>query len=249
MELKRYRAAKANTVKDDDDDNYSYANKNEYSNTVPWNYGYEFDDLARYIAIMATIYNVDTKAKGIVDYAWNSNDKSLIFTSALSLHKNKQLQNDTIWNWLAADKKFRMHLLDWLEITKDTALYPSDYYSPELMAESWLQAIPYSKEEKDSINFIKKIKLTDAFNEGYVFFYRYKDDDEWKLNYVGFQPSDTTKMVSDFKHYQKKGIVLDDLKEKTITKAIDDAIKEVELFGRRRVSNSYRGAYDDYFYD
>jgi hypothetical protein len=215
---------------------------------APWLDNEGPSSLACYAIGFAQIYSADKQAKQIVDKVMATGNKGLIYSCALALKKSNQFVNDTVWNWLAGDNHSRMYFCDWLEITKDTSLYPKKYYNQLDMSNSWLLAV--SKEEKkDSVQFLKKILVSNVKETGYVYFFKYKVGKDWMINYVGFQPSDTSKMLSDFSYCDYHVSPLLNQSQKTVDDEINRICKKIRLVGRPRIKGQSSTSYNNFSSD
>jgi len=252
IELKRYNSE--NTPKTSHDIlDYEVPEENDKENitsSLPWDDINGPHELACFTVIFASSYS-DNDSKQFVDKVFKTGHRGLIFSAAITQYRMGQTVNDTIWNWLAADNNSRMHFCDWLEETKDTVLYPRKYYNQRDMSISWLMEVVNDIKE-DSIQFIGKKYVTNVYRSGYLYFYKYKvkNHDEWILNYVGVQSSDTTKMLSDFDYYEYSGIPLNNNTVAEINDQIKEVCTSIRLKGRKRVSYSRNlysnGMEDDY---
>ena len=248
VSLKRYFSEA--TMQDNIDDSYGIkmplADKQGITSSLPWLSGRGPSALACYAVILSSLYNTDPQVRALIDKIHNSGHKGLAYSCAISLYHNRQKQSDTTWLWLAADDDARMHFYDWLEITHDTVLYPEKYYNQQDMSLSWLMEST-DEVDKDSIQFIKKVMISNKKEKGYLYFFIYKVEDEWKLNYVGLQPADTTIMYSDFWHGRQEGIDLVDMTDKSIDDAVQQAIDKVRVFGRKFVNDGDSWDLNSYF--
>lgn len=206
----------------------------DLTSEAPWTDNTGPSVLACYAAGFAQLYSTDKQARQIVDKVMATGNKGLVYTCALTLKKWNQPVNDTIWTWLASDNYTRMYFCDWLEITNDTALYPKKYYSQLDMSHSWLLAVS-KNEKKDSVQFLKKVLVSNPEGTGYVYFFKYKVGKDWMLNYVGFQPADTSKMLSDFSYCDYNVSPLTNQLQTTIDDEINKISKKIRLVGRQRV--------------
>lgn len=144
-----------------------------------------------------------------------------------------------IWGKLAEDNTNRNYLYKRLKYYNLLDLYPQQYKTQKLMVESLL----YDKSfdiEKDSMQFVNKFEITVQNKTGYVYFYKSKGekDDDWELDYVGLQPSDTTE-VNTSKFIREKGIEIE--KHKTIDEIIEDELESIQLEGHKRAKKRSSG--------
>ena len=107
------------------------------------------------------------------------------------------------------------------------------------------------EEKKDSIVFLEKRWVENKKGKGYVYFFKRKPgkakygNKDWQLDYVGMEPTDSLKIETDTKVFQKNVYIDTD---KTITEQIDEIVEDLRNIGRRRLNSygDYGGVYDDY---
>jgi hypothetical protein len=88
---------------------------------------------------------------------------------------------------------------------------------------------------KDTSVFLKKVYVDAGRKDGYIYFFKSKAENEekWKLDYVGFQPEDTTKIEYDYTIY-KRGLAI--AKGENIDELIEKEIKAARIKYRKRAS-------------
>ena len=145
----------------------------------------------------------------------------------------------SVWEELAADNTNRNYLYKRLEKYELLNLFPSKYKTQNLMVESLLYDKGFDV-EKDSMEFVNKFEITVQNKTGYVYFYKSKGekDDDWELDYVGLQPSDTTQ-VNTSKFIREKGIEIE--KHKTINEIIEEELESIQLEGHYRAKKRSSG--------
>lgn len=235
IEMKRYKAELSKkTGSDNDYNNYSEGN---YSIYAPWNTGEDLSVLACYSVIFAPFYASNHPVKLFIDEILSTKNEELVYSCAVSLKHSGQAVNDTIWHWLASKAEIRRYFYDWLKQTKDTVLFPKEYHSQDSMSLSWITTLN-NRDKKDSIRFIGKYYIADVVDSGYVYLYKYKSEDTWKLNYVGLQPADTMKITTNLMYYKYSGIEVENNDEEKLEEAVSDAFQMIRTRNRRRVNSS-----------
>jgi len=144
-----------------------------------------------------------------------------------------------IWEKLAEDNTNRNYLYRRLEKYELLNLYPQKYKTQKLMIESLLYDIGFNI-EKDSMQYVNKFEVTVQNETGYVYFYKSKreKDDDWELDYIGLQPSDTTE-VNTSKFIREKGIEIE--KHKTLDEIIEEELESIQLEGHKRAKKRTSG--------
>ena len=248
FELKRQFASEAEATYDDYKYDYNidvedfgkdfmYKFKNRYnyqSNSSKTNYIKTSNILFNY-AVLLTPYYQETKAGEFFDKLKTTNDDNLKLDVSILLLKNNLPVEDSVWAYFASDNSYRMVLYDELKDINRLDKFDSAYANPmEIVKGILYRKWYYSSGMKDSIRFVSKKKITLKGNkEGYVYFFKSKDkdDDHWDIDYIGLQPADTTQFVTDYDFKDKGNWV----KEKqTVDEAIQEILKELRYYGRKR---------------
>lgn len=154
--------------------------------------------------------------------------------------------DSSIWNELAKDQVNLAALYKTMDEWKLLELFPKKYINQESMAKSLLFEKGFNFEE-DSLLFIEKRFVSDGKDSGFVYFFKTKEkgDDDWELNYVGYQPKDTNKLILDTK-ITRKGNRLD--KTTPIKEVIDEKVNIISLRHRPHADGSEeRRLYGYYF--
>ncbi len=159
---------------------------------------------------------------------------------------NKIAVSKSEWDVLAEDVINNSYLYDKLDKIKRLDLFPTKHKDQELMAKSLLYGNNFNF-KKDSLLFIEKQLVKAQHEEGYVYFFKSKGekDDKWKIDYVGLQPKDESK-VSTEATFSKKGVKIQ--KGKEISEILEEQIKQIKVEGHKRADESVTGNYDYFNY-
>ncbi|GEO11674.1 hypothetical protein SAE01_41700 [Segetibacter aerophilus] len=114
-----------------------------------------------------------------------------LLAARLMTEKNKKLP-DTLFSSLAAQDKYRAKLYSMLKKINRTDLFPQKYKNQETIARALLLR---DKKYKDfaAIKMVDKKVLQSKGVQGnvYLFKYKIKPDDDWRIGISGFQPLNT----------------------------------------------------------
>lgn len=101
----------------------------------------------------------------------------------------------SIWNDLASDAINVASLYKTMDTWDLLNYFPKKYINQQIIAKALLFENGFNFEE-DSLVFLLKKYVNDGKDSGYVYFFKTKEkmDDDWEINYIGFQPLDTTKI-------------------------------------------------------
>lgn len=116
--------------------------------------------------------------------------------------------------------------IDKPEYFDTTVLNQRDFGHSILYKEARLQ-------EKDTLKFYDKHHVEARFDEGYIYFYKRKDEDDnyWRLCYVGFMPTDTTQVIYE-DYIRNTSIRIYDNDD--IDELIEKELRKIRLRGRER---------------
>ncbi|MCH8330368.1 MAG: hypothetical protein IH946_03155 [Bacteroidetes bacterium] len=91
--------------------------------------------------------------------------------------------------------------------------------------------------DTDSLEFLQNRKVKIKGDEGLIYFFKSKkdDDDKWKMDYVGLQPLDSLELSTTYTIH-KRGIFMSS--KKTVNEVIEEQLEKIHLRGRRRASTS-----------
>ena len=88
--------------------------------------------------------------------------------------------------------------------------------------------------------FVSKVEVIVLQDTGYVYFYKSKKekDDDWKLDYIGLQPTDL-KEISTSKFIFEKATKIE--KHKEIEEIIEKELESIQLEGHKRAKKRSSG--------
>lgn len=148
---------------------------------------------------------------------------------------------DTIWNYVCSDPAGHLVAYDYLKSMKQLQKLDSKFTMKQRLAESMISnsGYGYNRTKYDSIQFIRSEKIDIKPFPAEVFFFQAQEKDEklWSFHYVVLEDKAdvniepvTSDKGEDFNPD------LDDIEE-----IIEDALKEIEIYERRRAvsSNNY----------
>jgi len=201
--------------------NYYYPDYNNSSNKLLVNYATLLIPFSNKIAVQ----NFYKKLESIKNYSVQTDLACLFALKGEKVDSSK-------WLFLASDIANRNYLYESLKNIDRLDLFPNKYATQEQMTESLLYD-SYFDFETDSMAFIAKKLITIKGNEGYVYFYKSKkeDEDDYSLDYIGLQPKDTTQ-ISNLDNIVKHGVKID--KHKTIDEIIEQELETIQLEGHLR---------------
>lgn len=203
-----------------------------------------YNSLDNYQSILMPFY----KEKDIhlfFEKALQSDDNDLKMSTALKLLENNKTVDDTIWQYLSKKTECRLDLYNSLEKLQKLDLFDTSYLSQKDFCFSELYRNTDTIE--DSVIFIGKRLLRSTIDTGYVYFYKYKaeDDDTWAVHYCGVQPVDQKQLNSKMQYsYSSYKHSID--KDGDIEKIISEIVEQLKLKYRKRVAGS---SYYNYDYD
>jgi len=162
------------------------------------NYGrYNQSDLDDYSVLLLPFYdkkNVQTFFERLL----NSREPDVRLGAAVLLIRNNKPVADSILTNLAADDQYRSRLYVKLERIKRLDKFPEKYKNQPDIARSFLVTSKnYSK--LDSVVLIKKQASSYLNKKGvvYLFKYRVKKEDDWKMGISGLQPENEKEIFTD----------------------------------------------------
>jgi uncharacterized protein YbaP (TraB family) len=204
------------------------------------NYSYVNSDLIHYCNLIGPFYT-EPAVKTFFDKAFKTKNPELKISLICILLKNNQSVPDTMINNLAKDIKTRVDVYSSLKrINKENRI--ASAYTTQT---SLIQAQLFGTKEipTDSIQFITSKYVESKLKNGYIHFYKSTNKKGAQyLNFVAFQPSDSTKfeerpMVSNSRVIYKND---------NVNEMIDEVCYEISLTGRGRIKKAYWNNYDEY---
>jgi hypothetical protein len=122
----------------------------------------------------------------------SSGDNKLKYTTLMLMIRNNRPYPDSLLAYFAGMDLYRYELYGDLRRMGKSALFPQRFNEHVAIAKSQLYNLQ-SYSRPDSISYIDRLKTTINGREGYVYFFRYrenKDDAAWKLATAGLIPLD-----------------------------------------------------------
>lgn len=154
--------------------------------------------LVNYIRVLMPYYKSNKKVGEFIDKIGLLQNFNIRTKSYCLQHKRYNNVDTAIWSILAADE-INLSLLylnmKEMDILKD---FPTQHKKQQLIAQSLLfdSGVDF---KKDSVEYLGKRMANTGRNIGWVYFFKtkQKDQDDWKLNYIGFQPADENEVSLD----------------------------------------------------
>lgn len=231
---------------DDEDASYSYYSASNDKFTLN-------SSLADFIGLIAYLYKIDDKATKLVDKMLMSPNKVLLSEIVAELLFKKKPVSDSLILSLGTDPYYSYSFYNKLRIRKLTQKFPHHKVSQRTMTEIMLKN---DLKKYDTIAYLGNRYVEMGGKSGYVYIYKYKIKrlDDWKLTTVGIQPKDTSKVnISEFinetynkplKDAQQVSTIVDEiLHKKSITLIKAGFYNDRDSYS----SSGYNyGSYDDY---
>lgn len=221
----------------DDADSYRYNYRGNVDN-----------DLEDYAVLLMPFWDNSTEVPALFNKILQLQDKDTKLSVAVLMLRNKKAVADSILNNLAADDKYRIDLYNDLKDAKLTDKFPAKYLNQYDFSKSLLDDVSYYA-KPDTIVFTNKILVNSNRQKGWLYFYKYKkskDDKEWFIAYSGLQPTDTSKIKTEFNSYKK--YFIDFSREVYNTENINETqsiLLKKCLYSLRESSSQFYGKYDD----
>ncbi len=126
------------------------------------------------------------------------------------------------------------------------------FADPEIKQKDIAFALLYKSgydEEKDTVEFIKTVKVNSGKEQGTIYFFKRKSENKrnWMVDYVGLLPTDKSNFNSDG-HSMKKGLSIKNDTE--LEETIQHTIEIFELTDRKRVvldTYDYGSLFDGFY--
>jgi hypothetical protein len=221
------------------EDDYGY---DSYTSNYDWN---NRTDLYYYSVLLKPFY-ADAKAKTFFDKIQRLSDDEARMEIGVFMLKNNLPVGDTIFNTLSKNMNTRVSLYDALSDIKHTDKFDKKYATQESFARAALFAGNYN-EKKDSIEFLTVKPLHNRLYSGYVWFYKYKkeDDNSWEMAYTIYSGKDTSQL-NPKSMGGKTGINIIASEPADVEKKIADEMETLAYTGRQRyqVKGSNNNYYD-----
>ncbi|MGZ6519727.1 MAG: hypothetical protein ACXVED_19235, partial [Bacteroidia bacterium] len=201
--------------------------------------------LLNYYNLLAQFYS-EPAVKASFDKAFKSKNQNFKIELISILLKNNLPVADTTINQYAKDIKTRSYLYATLKKIKKSDRIKPEYSTQNSLSYSSLYGSDDDSKKTDSIEFIGVRYIESPAHKGYVYFYKSKnsDGDQKYLDYVGFQPKDSSKVDLD-PVVTSRDTELDT--EKSVEEQINDICYELSMYGRKRVKSKHN--LDNYYGD
>ena len=117
--------------------------------------------------------------------------------------------------------------------------FDTTFLSQQKLMESAILASS-SVEQDDSLQFVEKRFIRNKYEEGYVYFFKHQSsyNNKWYISYAGLQPKNIKLVNSDISLDYVNVKAQSVYTESKIIQCINDWVKELELVGRARASQS-----------
>ena len=167
---------------DDADNEFSFLNR---SGSLDTSAGTLYD----YAVLLAPFYDRNAAVPHFFDRLMQAQRPELILRAALLLARYHKPVADTVWSRLAAAKSYRSRLYSVLRRAGKTSLFPAKYATQEQLVRS---RVYEQVGHVASLEPVGKKLVTFKGKTGYVYLFKYrkKPDDDWKLALNGPQPAD-----------------------------------------------------------
>lgn len=223
------------TTNDDDDDQNSFSEPDE--------------KLAQYATILFPFYENEPPVRKFFDNLLRSKNPHILSAISILMLKNNHPVPDSILNTIAADDKYRSSFYYQLKKYQLENKFPTAYRSQNLMARSALMEMS-SKNNIDSMVFLKRVKSVYKNDSGNVYFFKYriKKEDPWKMAFSGLQPLDTTKVATGYEFTRFTDKVFD--AQSTEGEQMEKEFKKIEIQSYKSGKYFYlqNTTYGDYDY-
>lgn len=185
-----------------------------------------------YYALMCGFKKNGHNTKKFFKDIYRITDKKFIVEAEIIHHLLGLPVDTTAIQEVAQDIKYRVWVHNRLEENKMLEFY-NDTLNQEDMAFALLYNYGYD-EKKDSVVFLKKVKVDNGKDEGYAYFFKRKQENVkyWVIDYVGLQPLAENKLETKWQDY-KKGLSVRNQEEIDLT--IEKTIEIFEMKPRKRV--------------
>lgn len=198
-ELKRQTAEEVE--KDGEDNSYN----NYYYGDYSYDYGYAYGNYLSNLSILLMPSYSDKNVKAIYDKLLQSKDLNTRMNTAIRLTKANYPVVDSIWTSIAAKRANRIDLYDELEKAKLLDKFPKEYLRQDSMtiAMVW-NSINSGYSSADTIVLVEKRYVEFDGDKGYAYLYKYrnKNSETWRLAMAGLQPADTNAVNTSYRFWK-----------------------------------------------
>ncbi len=212
--------------------------ESSYRSYYSKNYKNETNDLlVNYAKILMPYYQKNKKVQAFIEkigLLQNFDIRTKVF--ALQQYKYGDVDSQ-VWEILAKDE---VNLSVLYKVMKDyniSDLFPKEYKKQHLIAQSLLldKGVDF---EKDSVIYLGKRYVNTGYKQGWVYFFKTKkeNNDNWQLNYIGFQPENIDE-ISLNKNIVRRRSFID--KAEKMDDLIDEKIDIIRLRNHPHADGSW----------
>lgn len=219
---------------DDNDYYYSFGDRVDYKINLVDQY-----DITLFLKLLMPYYKKDKKVQNYVNSLINHDNEKYRFVSTIMLtNANVDLQ-DSIYTNLSESVSYRLAFYKSLKFIGKENKFDTTFLSQQKLMESAILASS-SVEQDDSLQFVEKRFIRNKYEEGYVYFFKHQSsyNNKWYISYAGLQPKNIKLVNSDISLDYVNVKAQSVYTESKIIQCINDWVKELELVGRARASQS-----------
>lgn len=220
---------------DDNDYYYSFGDRIDYKVNLVDQY-----DITLFLKLLMPYYKKDKKVRSYVNSLINHANEKYRFVSAIMLTNANVNLEDSVYTKLSESVSYRLAFYKSLKFIGKENKFDTTFLSQQKLMESAILASS-RVEEDDSLQFVEKHYIKNKYEEGYVYFFKHQSsyNNKWYLSYAGLQPKDLNLVNSDINLDYVSVEAQSVFTECEIVQSIENSVKELELVGRNRASQTY----------
>lgn len=235
------------------DTDYDPSNKNQSVYAEPLcSYGESYSLLLNYYTLMCAFKKAGTpEVTSFFDDVYRVEDNEFKASIQLINHKLGMPVDTAVLNEVAQDIEYRSWLYG--------QLYRFDmlnFMDPSIDQEELCFGKLYKNgydDETDSVVFIRKEFVKNGSEEGYIYFFKRKEEHKknWMIDYIGMVPTEFSDSIYQFNSsvILKKGLAF--MNEEELEKTIEQTLEMFGLMGRKRTGvgneeDAYYGLFDEF---
>jgi len=182
--------------------------------------------------------------KSVAEYyerALRLNNNELKIKTMVQLLSKECHVPDSLWSHFARKQETRHILFEELDEVGRLDHFPTEYTGQTELAEGMV-LMARVLDVVDSFQFFKRIPAANKDGSGYIYLFKHwdKEDEEWKVDYVGILPSDSNELRAD---YDVKRWGIDFHSEEELDDDMKDVCEELLYKHRERVRKPRRSRY------
>jgi uncharacterized protein YbaP (TraB family) len=190
-----------------------------------------------YAVLLLPYYDKNPSVQRYFEKLLQSNDPEVQMNTAILLIRSNKKVPDTLLQSLASKDTYRAKLLSKLERIKKADLFPSKYKTQEYLTTSLLLNDKSAKQFAD-VKLVSKKQVAVKGKTGWVYLYKYKlkKEDDWKLGISGIQPINDKEVSSN-----SELVKMTDKKlkaDESLQEQFDKQIKQM-LFAKHKSSRNF----------